>query len=64
MVTTSKQMKGGLGVCNWYSIYIPTYTALAAPLMDSLHGKYSHVTAKPVGGKGRCVLKKEENFII
>ena len=63
MITTSKQMKGFLGVCNWCSIYIPNYAALAAPLMDSLHGKYSHVTAKPGGGKGRCVVKKEDNFI-
>ena len=63
MITTPKQMKEFLGVCNWYSIYIPNYAALAAPLMDSLHGKYSHVRAKPGGGKGRCVVKKEDNFI-
>ena len=58
IITTLKQMKGLLGVYNWYSIYIPNYAALAAPLMDSLHGKYSHVTAKPERGKGRCVVKK------
>ena len=63
MIGTLQQMKGLLGVCNWYSIYISNYAALAPPLKDSLHGKYSHVTAKPGGGKGRCVVKKEENFI-
>ena len=35
MVRTPKQMKGFLGVCNWYSIYIPQYASLAAPLGEA-----------------------------
>ena len=31
-----------LGICNWHSIYIPTYASLAAPLMDSLAEKYKY----------------------
>ena len=62
MISTPKQMKGFLGVCNWYSIYIKHYAALAAPLMDSLHGKYSHVAGKE-GSKGKCVVKREDNHI-
>ena len=48
MICTPKQMKGFLGVCNWYSIYVPQYASLAAPLMDSLKGKYERA---PEGGK-------------
>ena len=62
MISTPKQMKGFLGVCNWYSIYIKNHAALAAPLMDSLHGKYSHVAGKE-GSKGKCVVKREDNHI-
>ena len=42
MIRTLKQMKSFLGICNWYSIYIPNYASLAAPLMDSLAGKYKY----------------------
>ena len=42
MIRTPKQMKTFLGICNWYSIYIPNYASLAAPLMDSLAGKYKY----------------------
>ena len=42
MIRTPKQMKSFLGICNWYSIYIPNYASLAAPLMDSLAGKYRY----------------------
>ena len=51
-------MKGFLGVCNWYSIYIPQYASLAAPVMDSLKGKYER---SPEGGK--CKVPKDRNFI-
>ena len=47
-----------LGVCNWYSIYIPQYASLAAPLMDSLKGKYERA---PEGGN--CKVPKDRNFI-
>ena len=39
LIRTSKQMKGLLGVCNWYSIYIPEYAFLAMTLIDSLKEK-------------------------
>ena len=61
-ISTQKQMKGFLGVCNWYSIYITNYAGLTAPLMDSLHGKYSHVAGKE-GSMGKCVVKREDNHI-
>ena len=34
MIRTPKQMRSFLGICSWYSIYIPTYASLAAPRMD------------------------------
>ena len=42
MIRTPKQMKSFLGICNRYSIHIPNYSSLAAPLMDSLAGKYKY----------------------
>ena len=56
--STPKQMRGYLGVCNWYSIYIPQYASLAAPQMDSFKGKYQRA---PEGGK--CKVHKDRNFI-
>ena len=41
-IWTPKQMKGFLGICNWYSIDIPNYASLAAPLMDSLTKRYKY----------------------
>ena len=58
LIRTPKQMKGFLGVCNWYSVYIPQYASLAAPLMDSLKEKYER---SPEGGK--CKVPKDRNFI-
>ena len=40
---TPEQMKGFLGVVNWYSIYIRYFSNIAAPLMTSLQGKYELV---------------------
>ena len=42
MIRTPKQMKSFLGICNWYSIYIPNYVSLAVPLMGSLAGTYTY----------------------
>ena len=42
MNRTPKHIKSFLGICNWYSIYIPTYPSLAAPLMDSVAGKHRY----------------------
>ena len=42
MMRTRKQMKSFLGMCNWYSMYIPNYASLAAPLMHSLAGTYKY----------------------
>ena len=42
MIRTPKEMKSFLGICNWYSIYIPNYASLAPPPMDSLAGKYKY----------------------
>ena len=47
---------------NWYSIYIQHYSDLAAPLMESLQGKYKHAT-KMQGRKGQCKIAKEDQFI-
>ena len=58
MIRTPKQMKGFLGVCNCYSIYIPQYASLDAPLMDSMKRKYERA---PDGGK--CKVPKDGNFI-
>ena len=64
MISTPKQMKGFLGVCNWYSIYIPQYASLAAPLMESFREKYERA---PEGGKrkvpkGRNLIEWTENM--
>ena len=48
MIQTPKQMKSFLGVYNWYSINIPNYALLAAPLMDSLARKYKYDPKKRV----------------
>ena len=58
MIRTPKQMKKFLGVCNWCSIYTPQYAFPAAPLMDSLKGKYEGV---PEGGKWK--VPKDRSFI-
>ena len=42
MIWTPKQMKSFLGTCDWYSIWIPNYASLSAPLMDSLAGRYEY----------------------
>ena len=47
---TPKQMKGILGVVNWYSIYIRNFSNFAAPLMQ---GKYERVPGVD-GLKGHC----------
>ena len=57
-----KQMKGFLGVVNWYSIYITNCSNIAAPLMTSLQGKYEHVPGVD-GRKGRCRVPRERNCI-
>ena len=46
MIRTPKQMKSFLGICNWYSINIPNYASLVAPLMDSLAGS-KHTSKVP-----------------
>ena len=56
------QMKGFLGVLNWYSIYISKFSNIAAPSMTSLQGKYQHVP-RVDGGKGRCKIPRERNYI-
>ena len=58
MICTPKQMKGFLGICNWYSICISQYASLAGALMDSLKGKYDRA---PEGGI--CKVPKDCNFI-
>ena len=62
MIRTPKEMKGFLGLVNWYSIYIKHYADLAAPLMESPQGKYKHAE-KLQGQKDRCKIAKEDNFI-
>ena len=59
---TPKQMKGFLGVANWYSIYIRKFSNLAAPLMTSLQGKSQRVPGVD-GRKGRCRVPRERNCI-
>ena len=59
---TPKQMKGFLGVVNWYSIYIRKFSNIAAPLMTSLQGKYERVPGVD-GRKGRCRVPRERNCI-
>ena len=56
MIRTPKQMKGFLGGCNWYSIYIPQYASLAVLLMDSLKEKYE----KALEG-GKYKVPKDRN---
>ena len=59
---TPKQMKGSLGVVNWYSIYIRNFSNIAAPSMTSLQGKYERVPGVD-GRKGRCRVPREPNCI-
>ena len=59
---TPKQMKGFLGVVNWYSIYIRKFSNIAAPLMTSLQGKYECVPGLH-GRKGRSRVQSERNCI-
>ena len=46
-IKTSKALKGFLGILNWYSIYINNFAKYAAPLMDSLKGKYQYEPPDP-----------------
>ena len=59
---TPKQMKGFLGVVNWYSIYIRKFSNIAAPLMTSPQGKYERVPGVD-GRKGLCRVPRERNCI-
>ena len=59
MIKTPKQMKGFLGLANWYIIYTKNFAQHAAPLMESLKGKYSE--ARPQGQKGHKIKVKPEN---
>ena len=59
---TSKQMKGCLGVVNWYSIYIRNFSNIAAALMMSLQSKYERVP-RVDGRKGRCRVPRERDWI-
>ena len=59
---TPKQMKGFLGVVNWYSIYIRKFPNVAAPLMTLLQDTYERVPGVD-GGKGRCRVPRERNCI-
>ena len=59
---TPKQMKGFIGVVNWYSIYIRNFSNIAAPLMTLLQGKYERVPGVD-GRKGRCRVPRERNCI-
>ena len=62
MIKTPKQMKGFLGLANWYAIYIKHFAQHDAPLMESLTGKYSE--ARPQGRKGhKKKLKPKHNTI-
>ena len=46
MIRTPTRMKSFLGICNWFSIYIPHYASLSAPLMDSLAARYKYDPGK------------------
>ena len=59
---TPKQMKGFLGVVNWYSIYIRNFSNIAAPLMTSLQGKHERVPGVD-GRKAHCRVPRERNWI-
>ena len=59
---TPKEMKGFLGIVNWYSIYIRKFSNIVAPLMTSLQGKYERVPGVD-GCKGRCRVPRERNCI-
>ena len=59
---TPKQMKGFLGVVNWYSIYLRNVSKNAAPLMTLLQGKYERVPQVD-GHKGHCRVPRERNCI-
>ena len=57
-----KQMKGFLGVVNWYSIYIRKFSNIASPLMTWLQGKYERVPGVD-GRKVRCRVPRDCNSI-
>ena len=62
MIKTPKQMKGFLELANWYAIYIKNFAQHAAPLMESLKGKYSE--GRPQGQKNHKIKVKPENNTI
>ena len=41
-ITTPKQLKGFLGLANWYALYIKDFAKHATPLMEALRGKYQY----------------------
>ena len=52
-ITTPKQLKGFLGLANWYALYIKDFAKHATPLMEALRGKYQY---EPVG-KGQLSVQ-------
>ena len=44
-ITNPKQLKGFLGLANWYALYIPKFAQHAAPLNEALRGKYQFEAA-------------------
>ena len=63
-IKTPKALKGFLGILNWYSIYIKNFAKYAAPLMDSLKGKYQYEPPDPqtkgqLDGNGKPIKKKK-----
>ena len=62
MIKTRKQMKCFLGLAHWYAIYIKHFAKHAAPLMESLKGKYCE--ARPEGLKANKIKVKPEHNTI
>ena len=62
-ITTTKQLKGFLGLVGWYQVYIPKFAEMAAPLMDALKGKYQYAPPEAADEKTDTnVLKKRKRI--
>ena len=62
-ITTAKQLKGFLGLVGWHQVYIPKFAEMAAPLMDTLKGKYQYAPPEAADEKTDTNVPKKRKRI-
>ena len=62
-INTAKKMEGFLGLVGLYQIYIPDFAKHAAPLMESLKGKYQYEAPDPHAPKNDVNLPAKRKRI-